>query len=131
MKPKPVKYRGTRTQTMTIVEFQQVEGECWFALDPRLDLANHSPTGLEWGYRGSGPAQLAIAILATRLDPEEALQYYQTFKDLTVAALGGETWELDGDLVDRIIAELREGRDAAYDLAIDRATQRALAGKAS
>jgi len=30
----------------------------------RLDLENHSPTGLEWGYGGSGPAQLALAILA-------------------------------------------------------------------
>lgn len=30
----------------------------------RLDLYNHSPTGLEWGYGGSGPHQLALAILA-------------------------------------------------------------------
>ena len=30
----------------------------------RLDLRNRSPTGLEWGYGGSGPHQLAIAILA-------------------------------------------------------------------
>ena len=30
----------------------------------RLDLSNHSPTGYEWGYDGSGPAQLALAILA-------------------------------------------------------------------
>ncbi len=30
----------------------------------RLDLMNHSPTGLEWGYGGSGPSQLALAILA-------------------------------------------------------------------
>lgn len=34
------------------------------ALDPRLDLANHSPTGFGWGYNGSGPAQTALAILA-------------------------------------------------------------------
>lgn len=30
----------------------------------RLDLWNHSPTGFNWGYGGSGPAQLALAILA-------------------------------------------------------------------
>ena len=30
-------------------------------LNPRLDLWNHSPTGFEWGYSGSGPAQLALA----------------------------------------------------------------------
>jgi hypothetical protein len=33
----------------------------------RLDLDNHSPTGFEWGYRGSGPAQLALALLADAL----------------------------------------------------------------
>src|SRR5262245_22144387 len=28
-----------------------------------LELRNHSPTGFEWGYGGSGPAQLALALL--------------------------------------------------------------------
>jgi len=28
---------------------------------PRSDLRNHSPNGFEWGYSGSGPAQLALA----------------------------------------------------------------------
>jgi hypothetical protein len=36
-------------------------------LTPRLDLWNHSPTGFEWGYGGSGPAQLALALLADHL----------------------------------------------------------------
>ncbi len=38
-----------------------VDGE---PLPLRLDLYNHSPTGFEWAYNGSGPAQLALAILA-------------------------------------------------------------------
>lgn len=33
-------------------------------LPTRLDLFNHSPSGFEYGYHGSGPAQLALAILA-------------------------------------------------------------------
>src|SRR5262245_1194599 len=33
-------------------------------LPARLDLRSHSPTGFEWGYGGSGPAQLALALLA-------------------------------------------------------------------
>jgi len=33
-------------------------------LDPRADLVNHSPDGFAWGYPGSGPAQLALAILS-------------------------------------------------------------------
>ena len=47
----------------------------------RLDLVNHSPTGFEWGYGGSGPAQLAVAMLAHHfrtwhdgeMDPSQAL----------------------------------------------------------
>lgn len=32
------------------------------ALPVRLDVSNHSPDGFEWGYGGSGPAQLALAL---------------------------------------------------------------------
>ena len=38
-----------------------------YMLPLRLDLYNHSPDGFEWGYGGSGPAQLALAILADAL----------------------------------------------------------------
>ena len=41
-------------------------------LDPRLDLRNHSPSGFEWGYGGSGPAQLALALAADVLGDDEA-----------------------------------------------------------
>src|SRR5262245_11238444 len=47
----------------------------------RLDLANHSPTGFEWGYAGSGPAQLALAILVDATgDDLLALPLHQRFK---------------------------------------------------
>ncbi len=50
-------------------------------LNPRLDLVHHSPTGFAWGYGGSGPAQLALAVLADALgDDERALALYQPFK---------------------------------------------------
>jgi hypothetical protein len=32
-------------------------------LPARKEVRNHSPTGIEWGYGGSGPAQLALALL--------------------------------------------------------------------
>ena len=60
-------------------------------LAPRLDLANHSPTGLTWGYEGSGPAQLSLALLADALDDDErALRIYQPFKRAYVAGLPPE-----------------------------------------
>src|SRR6059036_1653610 len=32
-----------------------------------LEIRNHSPTGFQWGYAGSGPAQLALALLVDAL----------------------------------------------------------------
>jgi Family of unknown function (DUF6166) len=51
-------------------------------LDASLKVVNHSPTGFCWGYLGSGPAQLSLAILLDHLngDRERALALYQDFK---------------------------------------------------
>jgi hypothetical protein len=49
-------------------------------LNPRHDLCNHSPDGFAWGYGGSGPAQLSLALLADLTDDETAQKYYQDFK---------------------------------------------------
>lgn len=46
-----------------------------------LKVRNHSPSGFAWGYGGSGPAQLALALLMDALgDQGMALTYYQDFK---------------------------------------------------
>lgn len=36
-------------------------------LEPRLDTVRHSDTGFAWGYHGSGPTQLAFALIADAL----------------------------------------------------------------
>ena len=65
-------------------------------LDPRYDLQNHSPTGFAWAYNGSGPAQLALAILADATgDDATALRHHQQFKFDKIAALPRGTWEID------------------------------------
>ena len=73
-------------------------------LDPRFDLRTHSPTGFEWGYGGSGPAQLALALAADVLgDDEAALGVYQRLKFRVVARLAADSWTLTEDeLGDRI-----------------------------
>lgn len=64
-------------------------------LPPRNDLANHSPDGFEWGYGGSGPSQLALAILADAFNDKTALRFYQRFRDMTVGCFKqDEPWEL-------------------------------------
>lgn len=61
----------------------------------RLDLVGHSPTGFEWGYGGSGPAQLALAILAIVVGDADALANYQAFKCDVVFGLPHEGWRLE------------------------------------
>lgn len=61
-------------------------------LDARLDLRNHSPSGFTWGYGGSGPAQLALAILSYEYGSEFAMKdsNYQRFKADVIACLDGD-----------------------------------------
>ncbi len=66
------------------------------ALDWQASLAvrNHSPTGVEWGYNGSGPAQLALAILLAVTDGETATKRYHQFKDDVIARIAEPEWVL-------------------------------------
>jgi hypothetical protein len=82
-------------------------------LNPRRDLWNHSPSGFEWGYGGSGPAQLALAILADHLgDDQEALEFYQRFKWAVIAGLPPR-WTLTSRDIDAVLHSLREYEIAA------------------
>jgi hypothetical protein len=97
-------YVARRTKMGPLVT---VDGE---ALDLCLELMNHSPTGFDWGYCGSGPAQLALAILAHHCDSnEEALDLYQRFKWAVIAGLPRIGWSLNtqqiNEAIDRIHAE--------------------------
>ena len=64
-------------QTLVIV----CDGQKSEPLPLRRDLVNHSPTGFGWGYHGSGPAQLALALLADALGYDDrAVRLHQYFK---------------------------------------------------
>jgi hypothetical protein len=87
-------YRGTCTPGNMDWEVDVTDDAGWKSLNPRHDLRNHSPDGFAWGYGGSGPAQLALALLADLTDDETAQRYYQGFKFYFVAALPqDENWE--------------------------------------
>lgn len=58
----------------------KVDNVALYKLNPRNDWRNHSPDGFAWGYAGSGPAQLALAILGDLYPREIAERYYQQFK---------------------------------------------------
>lgn len=75
-------------------------------LNPRFDLRRHSPTGFAWGYGGSGPAQLSLAILADLLgNDERALRLYQDFKFKVIGRLPqGERWILTEREINEAVA---------------------------
>lgn len=61
----------------------------------RLDLANHSPDGFQWGYAGSGPAQLALAMAADATgDDQLALRVYHRLKREIVVGMA-DRWMMD------------------------------------
>jgi hypothetical protein len=62
----------------------------------RLDVRSHSPAGFQWGYGGSGPAQLALAIL---LDAAEGTYtegqvegIHQRFKAEQIVSIDVDVW---------------------------------------
>lgn len=87
-------YMGIRQGEVTSVT---VDGE---PLPPRLDLRALSQEGFEWGYSGSGPYQLALAILAHELGDRRALGNYRSFCEVTIARLKQDHWVLEGEQIE-------------------------------
>ncbi len=76
------------------------------SLNPRNDLCNHSPTGFNWGYGGSGPAQLALAILVREFhDVDFALEHYQDFKWKVISMIQSSEWEMTSDYIRESLKE--------------------------
>lgn len=67
--------------------------------DESLKIRNHSPDGFNWGYGGSGPAQLALALLLHYMDKDKAVSLYQRFKWDVIAGLPQSDFELDEAVV--------------------------------
>uniref|UniRef100_A0A6M3L6N7 Uncharacterized protein n=1 Tax=viral metagenome TaxID=1070528 RepID=A0A6M3L6N7_9ZZZZ len=76
------------------------------SLDPKpsLEVNNHSPDGFNWGFNGSGPAQLALALLLdVSGDPDLSARHHLAFKFAFVAAWQ-TSWVLSGDDIRRWLA---------------------------
>ncbi|MHC4175866.1 MAG: DUF6166 domain-containing protein [Planctomycetota bacterium] len=86
-------YRGHRSSEGCVVRVNDQP------LDPRHDL-NHSRLGFEWGYAGSEPAQLALAILADCVGDERAGECHQAFQRQVISRLNRTCWELSDKQVD-------------------------------
>lgn len=116
-------YSGTRvfdrdsmTRGEAYVVVQDVVDDGPSGRRPLTHVSYHSPDGFEWGYAGSGPADLALAILADYFDepPEfvlaalrsmwtprsKAAALHQSFKEAFVATEHRGEWQLPGDEIE-------------------------------
>jgi hypothetical protein len=103
-------YRGYRLEgaSKTVVT---VDGKAL------VHVVHHSPTGLEWGYGGSGPSDLALSILADffgegeqykelkQLPNSKSLKLYQAFKRDFVARFPRKSWMIDSATIARWVAK--------------------------
>jgi hypothetical protein len=88
-------YRGERTPDGCVVT---VNGE---PLDPRFDLARFA-AGFEWGYDGTGPRQLALALLADHTGQgEKAVSGCRALVQALVETWETDTWTITGDDIDK------------------------------
>jgi len=106
-------YIGIRSTdgTMVVVKPSDETGGVVYNLPLCLEIANHSPTGFEWGYQGSGPAQLALAILVdftgdTAIEPF----VYQQFKATVIANIDEDTWSMTDEEVAGWLLEIQHKR---------------------
>ena len=94
-------YHGTRANVGCAVRVNQSRGMedlADYPLPERQDLISHSPDGLAWGYPGSGPAQLAMALLADLTgNGEYAVRHHQKLKRDVIARILGDRWTIHGE----------------------------------
>ena len=78
---------------------------------PSQELWNHSPDGFQWGYGGSGPAQLALALLLDATGASApAVHWHQSFKSQYVAGWGDQ-WEISKlEILTWITSQIAAGR---------------------
>lgn len=104
MRPKTTTYEGFRDEDGVIV---MADGRT-LSPDASQRIVNHSPDGFEWGYGGSGPSQLALAILLDYTQDRKLSQrLYQNFKWTFTSRLPrniqGVAWKITGEDIETFL----------------------------
>jgi len=76
------KYFGKQSENIDI--FVKEDGK----IKKLAHIVRHSPTGFQFGYGGSGPADTALSILTDCVGADVANAFYQKFKSEFVASWG-------------------------------------------
>ena len=80
----------TMTSNIERMNIQLIRSPDASAIGLDQHIVRHSPTGIEWGYGGSGPADLALSILTQYAGQEFANRHYQQFKFDVIASIPRE-----------------------------------------
>lgn len=100
-------FKGLRLQGVPSVSFVTDEHSSkpiWNVVPTCYPECGHSPDGFEWGYSGSGPSQLAYAILRFltkkwHLSDVEGqalvIERYAKFKEDFIAKLPKDEWKIE------------------------------------
>ncbi len=100
-----VEHRNAMEQVVIVHDMETDEQS---ELDLYLDVRNHSPTGLSWGYQGSGPNQLALALLIDAAPVEGAVRatkIYNLFCTALISRLPqDEGWVMSSSVINTMAA---------------------------
>ncbi len=96
-----VEYKGVKSDSGGAKTVFRVEDGRIATLQPERSqrVWNHSPDGFNWGYGGSGPAQLALALLLDVTNNKDlSTHLHQSFKAAFVSTWG-EQWCVTADQI--------------------------------
>lgn len=98
-------YRGNRSGYDRKIEVVEDGVSSDLSPEHSQEIINHLPDGFNWGYSGSGPAQLALRLLLDVTgDQVVASRYYQQFKADAVSQFG-ERWEISEVAIRRCLLD--------------------------
>ena len=110
VRPEPVgiavlpEYEALTGDRDDVVLWRTCDGEAHVSVPHAV---RHSTTGVEWGYGGSGPSDLALSVLSALADPEAAEALYQRFTREVVASVPEEGGVLRAADVRRWVKRIR------------------------
>lgn len=76
-----------------------------------LDSQGVTSSGFNWGYGGSGPAQLALALLLKFSNAEFAQRHYEQFKWDLIAILPQDDFEFQEEIITDWIKKYCDGKE--------------------